>query len=73
MTENFPTIPYSFNGSRMPDEASGQNIVYYLAMNIGQAEASILAFENQQLMVDTQQVQQRGLKIVDVNRILVIL
>ncbi len=50
--------------------ALGQYFVDDLAMDIGQAEIAALMSECQPLVIDAQAVQNRGVKVVDVNRVL---
>src|SRR5882762_10070071 len=49
---------------------SGDNLFYHLALDVGKAEIPALEPESESFMVETQQMQQCGLKIVDLNLIL---
>ena len=49
---------------------SSQNSLHYMLFHIGQTITPVLKFEGQLLMVDAHQMQQSGLKIMHMNRIL---
>src|SRR5690606_3087677 len=62
-------------GSELPAASASrrmlrQNVLHHLAMHIGQAEVAPLEFERQPRVIDPQQMQDRRLQVVNVDRIL---
>ena len=49
------------------DKVSGKDVPHHMAMNIGQPIVTPLKFVSEMFVVDSKLVQDRGLKIVDVD------
>src|SRR5688500_4283022 len=54
----------------LSDDRSGQQLLHDVAVYVGQAEVTPLILERQALVIDAEDVQQRGVEVVDVHAIL---
>ena len=55
---------------RDPDARSGEDFLNDLSVHIGKAEVTPLASKGQLLVIKTEEVQNRGVQVMDVNGIL---